>query len=646
MADSVDIDLYENIEDEFNQDTEFGGGGDLYDDVITAGSSRSVSRTAVPPEDRNKPHAQHSSSSLPSSSASNYSGKKFMLYIGNLTWWTTDQDLTDAIGSCGVSDLLEIKFNENRANGQSKGFALVIVGSEHSSRNIFERLTRKELHGQIPQIMHYSKQALVQFENQARKGGELPQNGNFRERDRDAEGLTSRQSHNTGFPAKPRGPVPKPSGPLPPQPGRPAPGGFPPRMQQPPPGPPRPGMPVAGPPLAGPPNLPFAPMPGAIPPVSGPPPGGMGMPPRPGMPPPRAPRMELGPPRLPPPGHRGPLPMDPRGPPPRGEWDQRMPVPFSNNGQPPPPGAPFPPTGPPPTQPIPPPGVRPLAPGVRQFVPGERFRGPPPGLHPVSANPVGGPLPSPHVNPAFFTPPPTHTQAPPPVLGHPIPADPYSRPPPAAHPNDRNEPYGRSAPESVPMSRRHEPPPPAISEQEFEEIFQRNKTVSSSAINRAVMDASSGDFASAIETLVTAISLIKQSKIASDDRCKILISSLQDTLHGIEEKSYGSSSRGGSSGRRSRSRDRDRDRERGEKRSRSHRSRSRDREYRERSRERDRHYDDRHRERSERERSERERSERERTERERTERERTERERTDRDREREYASGSSGRSRH
>ena len=50
----------------------------------------------------------------------------------------------------------------------------------------------------------------------------------------------------------------------------------------------------------------------------------------------------------------------------------------------------------------------------------------------------------------------------------------------------------------------------------------------------------SGDFASAIETLVTAVSLIKQSKIASDDRCKILISSLQDTLHGIEEKSYGS----------------------------------------------------------------------------------------------------------
>lgn len=37
---------------------------------------------------------------------------------------------------------------------------------------------------------------------------------------------------------------------------------------------------------------------------------------------------------------------------------------------------------------------------------------------------------------------------------------------------------------------------------------------------------------SAIETLVTAISLIKQSKVAHDERCKILISSLQDTLNG------------------------------------------------------------------------------------------------------------------
>lgn len=39
-----------------------------------------------------------------------------------------------------------------------------------------------------------------------------------------------------------------------------------------------------------------------------------------------------------------------------------------------------------------------------------------------------------------------------------------------------------------------------------------------------------GEYASAIETLVTAISLIRQSKVAQDDRCKILISSLQVSL--------------------------------------------------------------------------------------------------------------------
>lgn len=126
--------------------------------------------------------------------------------------------------------------------------------------------------------------------------------------------------------------------------------------------------------------------------------------------------------------------------------------------------------------------------------------------------------------------------------------------------------------------------------------MSRNRTVSSSAIARAVSDAAAGEYASAIETLVTAISLIKQSKVAHDDRCKILISSLQDTLHGVETKSYGSGERS----RRSRSRDRDgrahhRTPRRRERSASRYRDRSRDREdrdrYRERSRERDRERD-------------------------------------------------------
>lgn len=131
-----------------------------------------------------------------------------------------------------------------------------------------------------------------------------------------------------------------------------------------------------------------------------------------------------------------------------------------------------------------------------------------------------------------------------------------------------------------------------LSEAEFEEIMNRNRAISSSAISRAVSDASAADYGSAIETLVTAISLIKQSKVSADDRCKVLISSLQDCLHGIESKSYGSASSPMMLLNARRERSRERDHSRSREKSRRHKSRSRDRHedyYRERSRERDRH---------------------------------------------------------
>lgn len=77
-----------------------------------------------------------------------------------------------------------------------------------------------------------------------------------------------------------------------------------------------------------------------------------------------------------------------------------------------------------------------------------------------------------------------------------------------------------------------------MSDLEFQEAYEKNRIVSSSAITRAVQDASIGQFPSAIETLITAISLIKQSKIANDERCKLFIMSLQDTKKGIEDKYY------------------------------------------------------------------------------------------------------------
>ena len=108
---------------------------------------------------------------------------------------------------------------------------------------------------------------------------------------------------------------------------------------------------------------------------------------------------------------------------------------------------------------------------------------------------------------------------------------------------------------------------------EFQEALEKNRIVSSSAISRAVQDASLGHYGTAVETLVTAMSLIKQSKCAQDERCKLFVASLQDTKKSIEDKYYQLS---GMVVERDRDRDRDRERERERDRARD-RERDRDR---------------------------------------------------------------------
>ena len=60
-------------------------------------------------------------------------------------------------------------------------FAVVVVGSDNSSRLIFDKLPKKEIHGQVPQVTNANKQALSQFEAQSKKDGGPPQNGNYSE---------------------------------------------------------------------------------------------------------------------------------------------------------------------------------------------------------------------------------------------------------------------------------------------------------------------------------------------------------------------------------------------------------------------------------------------------------------------------------
>jgi len=444
MADSVDIDLYADVEQDFPQEDFSGENNDLYDDVITAGSNKEEEKNPVTPK---KEEAEVVGG--PGSRAGSLD-KKWQLYIGNLTWWTTDQDIQDNVQSLGVGDFLEVKFYENRANGQSKGFCCVSMGSESSMRKVMDNLPKKELHGQKPVVTYATKQALHQFESQSK----------------------TRPPQQSGQGGGPRGSTP----------------GLPPMG--------RGGGPMRGPSLRAPPPGPYNyPPPAALDSKVSTPPGGA-----PHLPPPGAPMFHA-----PPPAHVA-----------------RPPPGVVGVTRPPPPGIP--------------PHVAPPVSGPP--------RAPPPSLPPQGPPPVPGA----HVNPAFFP------------------------------------------PGSAPMVYHEVHVPHGLSEPEFEEIMSRNRTVSSSAIARAVQDAAAGEYASAIETLVTAISLIKQSKVAGDDRCKILISSLQDTLHGIENKSYGA--------RYARSRYSPDRRQRSPHTRERYRERPRDRDYsphyyRERSRSRERNYEDR-----------------------------------------------------
>ncbi|XP_039964851.1 cleavage and polyadenylation specificity factor subunit 6 isoform X1 [Bactrocera neohumeralis] len=601
MADGAVLDLYaEDLDKDFaaqNQEEFAAEGVDLYDDIggptepssVPAGVTVSANavENAAPVVGGDSAANGSGSNGLyhqgGGSLTPNHMGRRYQLYVGNLTWWTTDQDIANVMREIGVTDFQEVKFFENRANGQSKGFSVISLGSEASLRLVLERLPKKELHGQAPVVTYPTKQALNQFESLQKTRPVPPSQQN----------------------GPPRGPAPPNmgvGGPMPPHPGgQGVPPGHPPRMINPnmAPGQYRPQHMQQGPPVgpnAGPPRMQQAPMHqggghmGPQQPLPGPPPRyppNQGQWTATGQPRPNGPR--VGPPNGPPQrpqmfqGPPGGMPI--RGP--RPDWNRPpMHGGFPQQG---PPGGPS--QGPPHMQGVPrgPPG------GPPQMGPG----GPPGGPH-------GGPGgPAPHVNPAFFAQPggpPQHPGGPPmsgPPHGPPGPPPqgmgmpPQHGPPPHfAQQGTPRGPWPGPAPAKPQGQFPDQAIGPQLSEVEFEEIMSRNRTVSSSAIARAVSDAAAGEYSSAIETLVTAISLIKQSKVAHDERCKILISSLQDTLHGIETKSYN---------RRERSRSRERThrpRQRRERSSSRYRERSRERErerdrdreagYRERSRSRER----------------------------------------------------------
>ncbi|XP_075693786.1 cleavage and polyadenylation specificity factor subunit 7 isoform X3 [Rhinoderma darwinii] len=449
MADGADlIDIY--ADEEFMQETEFAAEQvDLYDDVLAVasfGSAHNDGKINEPTSPVQATSAELNKKMPAVLYTYNNVRKKASVYIGNFSWWTTDQQLLSAIRSVGVHDPVELKFAENRANGKSKGYAEVVVSSEASLSHVLEQLPSKKVNGKMLDVRPASRQNLSFFEAIARKTEGV---SNSKDSVDPADGFSSftDPAQFSPRPETPKNVVPYFA--------------RPPFIEN------NSRVPVM--------NIPR-------PPMSVPPPPSAALP-----------TVYRAPP-IPPMHYSHLMPPPPRLPPPLG---------------------------------MPPPG------------------GVPPALH---------------LNPAFF-PPPNSMVGPPP--------DPYKM---------ISNPYlqGRD------MKLLQQPP---VSDAEFEELMNRNRAISRSALSNAVCGATSGDYANAIKTLETAIAVIKESRVANDDRCRVLLTSLRDCLHGIQDKANSSSRK------RHRSRDRSPSRSR-EGSSRRHRDPHEDRSddyYHDRHRDKDRH---------------------------------------------------------
>ena len=123
---------------------------DLFDDVLANNSKNEGLNN------RGRPLTQLSLSQIPTKTPRQEKPinpdvkKRNSCYIGNLTWWTTDEDLSTSIIGLGVNDILEIAIQEHTRNGQSKGYCSVQFGSELSCKKVILNLPRMQINGKQP----------------------------------------------------------------------------------------------------------------------------------------------------------------------------------------------------------------------------------------------------------------------------------------------------------------------------------------------------------------------------------------------------------------------------------------------------------------------------------------------------------------
>uniref|UniRef100_A0A914NDV1 RRM domain-containing protein n=1 Tax=Meloidogyne incognita TaxID=6306 RepID=A0A914NDV1_MELIC len=132
-------------------------GDDLYDAAIEPSGPVNEKRESTEDHLQNSVSRKHSVVVKAEPAATQQAaGKRYCCYIGNMTWWTTDVELEKIVQTFGIDDLIDIKFYENRNNGQSKGFALAVFGSEPSVKTLMEKLPNKQVHEQNLVVLPYN----------------------------------------------------------------------------------------------------------------------------------------------------------------------------------------------------------------------------------------------------------------------------------------------------------------------------------------------------------------------------------------------------------------------------------------------------------------------------------------------------------
>jgi RNA recognition motif-containing protein len=94
------------------------------------------------------------------------------LYVGNLAWTVTDQDLLDAFSEAGKVESSQVIMD--RATNRSRGFGFVEMATDEAADAAIKRLNGREIRGRPIRVN----------EAQARAGGGGGQRGSSSSRER------------------------------------------------------------------------------------------------------------------------------------------------------------------------------------------------------------------------------------------------------------------------------------------------------------------------------------------------------------------------------------------------------------------------------------------------------------------------------